>query len=187
MKQIVLASKSPQRKELLIQAGIPFTAAESAFQEVSPAGIKPEDLVMKNAEGKAKDIAQKVKNAIVIGGDSVVFIDQEILEKPKDEKDAVHMLKKLSGNAHQVYTGYSIVDLEKNKIVTNYVVGTVYFNTLSEEDIDSYIATGEPMDKAGAYGIQGKAGMFINKVEGNYPGIVGLPISYIVQELKQFK
>src|SRR3989344_4433090 len=119
MKQLILASESPRRKQILEQAHIPFSMVTSNFNELPATNMRPEDLVMKNAEGKATEVAQRIMNAIIIGADSIVYVNNTILEKPTNEEDAKRMLALISGTSHQVYTGYSIVDSGTNKTITH--------------------------------------------------------------------
>lgn len=185
MKKIVLASASPRRKQLLKQMNLVFEVKPSYTGEILDEKLKPEEIVIELAKQKALDIASKEKESIVIGSDTIVFLN-EILGKPRDESDAFEMLNKLSGKIHYVYTGIAVFDTATNKLITDYEKTAVKMKRLSEDEIKRYILTGEPMDKAGAYGIQGLASIFIEKIEGCYFNVVGLPVSKLYCILKQF-
>lgn len=187
----ILASASPRRKEILDQVGAvyevcPSNAAENTDQTL------PSEIVMELAWKKAEEVAGRNKGReelLVLGADTIVACGSRILFKPKDEEDAFSMLSLLSGKKHQVYTGVALIWLGcdgKQKDKKNYSVKTdVYVRELSEEQIWDYIATGEPADKAGAYGIQGSFARYIDRMEGDYYNVVGLPISSICKSLEQ--
>lgn len=187
-KSIVLASASPRRKELLHQAGIQFDIIISNVKEVitktDPAGV-----VEELSSQKARAVAQKVKDGtIVIGADTVVALDGKILGKPADVPEAVDMLRALQGRTHQVYTGVTLLEKRSGseRVCTFSECTQVEMYPVSEEEINAYVATGEPMDKAGAYGIQGRAGVFVKRITGDYNNVVGLPIARLYQEMKKF-
>lgn len=189
MKKIILGSGSPRRKELLSQIGVPFEVCVSEKEEIYTQTI-PKEIVKELALMKAENVASEIpaKNTIVIGADTVVVHQDQILGKPKDEQDAFRMIQSLQGDVHQVYTGVAILDFDGDgeKTVISHVVETrVSVNPMSEEEIWKYVQSKEPMDKAGAYGIQGKFSAFIEKIEGDYFNVVGLPVSYVYQMLKQ--
>ena len=178
---IVLASASPRRQELLRQIGCGFRVVVSDAEELSGDGISPERLAAENARRKAEDVAAKEGgNAPVLGADTVVAVDETILGKPKDETDAVRMLRLLSGRQHFVYTGIALA--YRGEIYEGVVRTEVWVDELSEKEIDAYIATGEPMDKAGAYAVQGIAAKFIPRIDGSFSNVVGLPL-HAVKEL----
>lgn len=178
---IVLASASPRRQELLRQIGCGFRVVVSDAEELSGDGISPERLAAENARRKAEDVAAKEGgNAPVFGADTVVAVDETILGKPKDETDAVRMLRLLSGRQHFVYTGIALA--YRGEIYEGVVRTEVWVDELSEKEIDAYIATGEPMDKAGAYAVQGIAAKFIPRIDGSFSNVVGLPL-HAVKEL----
>ncbi len=178
---IVLASASPRRQELLRQIGCGFRVVVSDAEELSGGGISPERLAVENARRKAEDVAAKEGgNAPVLGADTVVAVDETILGKPKDETDAVRMLRLLSGRQHFVYTGIALA--YRGEIYEDVVRTEVWVDELSEKEIDAYIATGEPMDKAGAYAVQGIAAKFIPRIDGSFSNVVGLPL-HAVKEL----
>ena len=189
MKKIILGSGSPRRKELLSQIGVPFEVRVSEKEEIYTQTI-PKEIVKELALMKAENVASEIpaKSTIVIGADTVVVHQDQILGKPKDEQDAFRMIQSLQGDVHQVYTGGAILDFDGNgeKTVISHAVETrVSVNPMSEEEIWKYVQSKEPMDKAGAYGIQGKFSAFIEKIEGDYFNVVGLPVSYVYQILKQ--
>ena len=178
---IVLASASPRRQELLRQIGCGFRVVVSDAEELSGDGISPEQLAVENARRKAEDVAAKEGgNAPVLGADTVVAVDETILGKPKDETDAVRMLRLLSGRQHFVYTGIALA--YRGEIYEGVVRTEVWVDELSEKEIDAYIATGEPMDKAGACAVQGIAAKFIPRIDGSFSNVVGLPL-HAVKEL----
>lgn len=175
--KIILASASLRRQELLMRIINDFIIYPSSVDEtiVKYKG-KPSEYVMEIAKLKAMDTAKEFSSEdLIIGCDTVVFLEGEILTKPKDKHDAIRILKKLSGKFHEVYSGISVIKDEE--IILDYVMTKVKFKKLSEEEILRYVATGEPMDKAGAYGIQGKGGVFVEKIEGCYYNVVGLPLN----------
>jgi septum formation protein len=184
MKKIILASKSPRRKQILQQVGLEFTVEVSDFDEAQVKFKTPEDLVEKLSLEKAKVIAGKNPDAIIIGADTTVIYKNEIIGKPTSKQDAVRILKLLSGNIHEVVTGFTVISDKKS--ITKHVTSKVKFKKLSEVEIKAYVATGEPMDKAGGYGIQDKGGLFIENIQGDYFNVVGLPIFAVSEALKQF-
>ncbi|HEY4544278.1 MAG TPA: Maf family protein [Tissierellaceae bacterium] len=176
MKEIVLASGSPRRKEILENLNIDFKIIKSDIDEDIDKSMDPITYSMLLSFLKAEDIASKNKG-IIIGADTVVSIDGEILGKPRDKKDAIDMLNKLNGNKHKVITGISLIDVESNIRVVDYEESFVYFRDLTHEEILSYVKVGESFGKAGSYAIQGYGGLLVEKIEGCYFNIVGLPIS----------
>jgi len=186
-KKIILASASPRRKELLKSMGLEFEVIPSEIEEnIENESFSPK-LIENLAAEKAADVAKRTNfTAIVIGSDTVVVINNKILGKPKDKKDAFIMLKMLSGNTHQVISAIAVIDTETRKILKDSVVSDVTFKQLSDEEINAYIETGEPMDKAGAYAIQGFAGMFVKSINGCYSNIVGISVFKLAEMLKEF-
>ena len=178
--KILLASKSPRRRELLLGMGLEFDICSPQFDEDSVAGFSPDVTVEKLSLGKAMSASRD--DAVVIGSDTVVALDGVILGKPADEADAVRMLKMLSGRKHYVYTGVALVG--GGKSVVFHEKTAVQFRHLTDEDIAAYVASGEPMDKAGAYGIQGKGALLVSGIEGDYFTVVGLPVCRVAQALK---
>lgn len=184
MSEIILASASPRRRELLALAGVDFTVRVADVEEIIPENASPDEVVMSLARQKAQAVANERPDSIIIGSDTVVALDGAILGKPKDEEDAFRMLKTLSGRSHTVYTGVAIIQGEK---INSFCEATeVVFNSLTDEEIRNYVATKEPMDKAGAYGIQGKGCVLVEKIVGDYFNVVGLPVSRVYRELKSF-
>lgn len=187
MKNIILASASPRRRELLDTVGIPFSVCPSQGEE-QIRGSSPKEVVEELSEQKAREVFLKTSGEVlVIGADTVVAAEGNILGKPKNRKEAIQMLKKLQGASHEVYTGVTMLSRDENgeQQKTFHVMTAVEFYPMSEEEIESYVDTGEPMDKAGAYGIQGKAGIFVKEIRGDYNNVVGLPVARLYQELKQ--
>lgn len=184
--KIILASASPRRKELMALAGIPFEARPVDADETILCCTPPEGAVMMLATRKAQLAAEHFPDNLIIGADTIVAVGKHIYGKPDTSEEAFEMLSALSGKTHQVFTGVCIYTKSghRNAFCTR---TDVTFFPLSEEEIRAYIATGEPMDKAGAYGIQGKGALLVEKIDGDYYNVVGLPISRLVRELKSFK
>ena len=182
--RLILASGSPRRKEILSYLNIPFEVIVSSFEEKIDENKSLEEEIKRLSIGKATTVFKGNKDAIVIGADTIVTINSKVLGKPKDKEDAYQMLKLLSGNKHTVITGVTIISKEKADTFAS--LSDVYFNRLTDEEIKGYIATNEPMDKAGAYAIQGVGSKFINKIDGDYYAIMGLPINEIYKRLKAF-
>ncbi len=197
--KIILGSASPRRRELLSQIGIGFTVRVSDKEEVYHSEI-PEEIVKELALMKAENVAielfeeqqappvREETDFVVIGADTVVVLDQKILGKPADEEDAFRMLKSLQGRAHEVFTGVAVLCCKEGKIQTvrSHAVKTeVYVHEMTEDEIRGYIATGEPSDKAGSYGIQGAFAKYIDRIDGDYYNVVGLPVSFVYQTLKE--
>lgn len=179
---IILASKSPRRKELLSFITTDFTVKSADVDETLPQGISPDKAVEYLSKIKAEPF--KNENDIVIGADTVVALDGKILGKPRDDADAFATLKMLSGREHSVFTGVSVIKGEK--IETFSVQTKVKMFEFTDEEIEEYIATDEPFDKAGSYGIQGKGSLLVEKIDGDYFNVVGLPISRLNRVLKLF-
>lgn len=182
---IILASASPRRKEILENTKLKFDIIKSDIDEIILEKESPIQAVMRLAFEKSMDIASKNENDLIIAADTVVVLDENILGKPKDKYEAYNMIRGLSGRTHEVITGISLVNLGLSKKIIDYVVSTVKFKELSDEDIKDYIHTNESLDKAGAYGIQGYGAMLVEKIEGDYFNIVGLPISKLSDLLKK--
>ena len=184
-KHIILASASPRRKDLLNQIGLKFDIKSSDIDESSISYKNPYDLVKKLSLLKAKFVAKSNKNSIIISADTVVVFKNKIIGKPKDKRDAKKILKTLSSKMHTVITGFIILDTQTSEIVSDFEESKVWFRKISEEEIDSYVNSGEPLDKAGGYGIQEKGGIFVKKIEGDYFNVVGLPLSKVASGLKK--
>ena len=178
---IVLASASPRRRELLEKAGVDFTVRVSQAEEHIEPGTPPHEAVMQLAMQKAQAVARECPDDLVIGADTVVVLDGEILGKPADEADAARMLRRLSGQTHTVYTGVCLVRAGKTE--TFFEQTQVTFYPLTDDEIAAYVATGEPMDKAGAYGIQGRGCTLVREIRGDYFNVVGLPVAALYRRL----
>ena len=174
--QVILASASPRRLALLQQIGIEAKVCPADFDEVSGSAVQAEDVVLANAIGKCKAVVKiKGDSLPVIAADTVVVAEGVILGKPQDAEEAVKMLKQLSGKTHKVLTGIAIA--YAGKILAEVCETKVVFRELSDDEIKQYVATGEPLDKAGAYGIQGKGAVLVEKIDGCYNNVVGLPLT----------
>ena len=187
MRKIVLASKSPRRKELLKTLGIDFVIDPSDIEEIIDLSISLKQIPVEISKQKAKTVIKRHKNAIIIAADTVVILEKEIIGKPKSKKEAKQILKKLSGKAHLVVTGFTIIDTETNKQISKSATTRVSIKKLSEKEIDDYIKTGEPFDAAGAYRVQGEKGkLLIEKIEGDITNVIGLPINMLYNNLLEF-
>jgi septum formation protein len=182
---LVLASASPRRQELLRNAGIEFVAQAANVPEIPKDGEAPRVFAERMAREKALAVSAQRPNDLVLGADTVVVVDSEILGKPRDGADAARMLRLLSGRKHEVITGVCIAGPKLRKENTSSEATLVTMNALSDDDIRSYIASGEPMDKAGAYAIQGRASRWIPRIEGDYFNVVGLPVALVWRMLKE--
>lgn len=179
---LILASGSPRRKELLARTGHTFRVVVSDADEIAPKDMAPVDVAMHNARAKALAVASgQPASATVIGADTIVVLDGRVFGKPLDERDAHRMLRELSGKTHQVITGVALAHEGNGETFAE--VTDVCFRELSDAEITAYIATGEPLDKAGAYGIQGAAGAFVDHIEGDYDNVVGLPVARLERAL----
>jgi septum formation protein len=175
MPQLYLASGSPRRRELLTMLDLHFDVLNSSVAEQRLAAEMPCDYVQRLAREKAQaGVSVAPENLPVLGADTIVVLDGQVMEKPANEQHAATMLSALSGRQHQVMTAIAIAD--RQQIISSLVVTDVTFRRLSDDDIRHYIASGEPMDKAGAYGIQGKGGCFVREIHGSYYAVVGLPL-----------
>ena len=184
--KLILASASPRRKELLAKTGLAFDIIPAKGEETITKTI-PAEVVMELSLQKAREIAeQQTEDCIVNGADTIVAKGDTIMGKPKDEADAFRMLEMISDDCHQVYTGVTIIRTGKNPETITFAEKTdVYLYPISEKDIHAYIKSGDPMDKAGAYGIQGDFAVHVKGIEGDYYNVVGLPIGRVYQELKK--
>jgi len=181
---VYLASKSPRRQKLLNQLNIKFKILNIEIDETINNGEKPANAVKRLSFDKLNEAKKNVNHGIIITADTIVVLDKEIIGKPADEKDAKKILKKLSGRTHSVYTGFSIFNSAKKTSLTDYEKTLVTFRELTNKEIEEYINTGSPMDKAGAYGIQDDFGaVFIKKINGCYYNVVGLPLTKLYQSL----
>lgn len=188
MQPIILASVSPRRAELLNQLGLEYQVIPSEVSETIPnQSVFPEELVTKLALHKASDVARKIEQGLVIGADTLVVLGETIFGKPSDPDEAVKMLSMLSGKTHSVYTGIAMIQVPSGQTEVGYSETKVKFRPVSLAEIRSYVATGEPLDKAGAYGIQGKGGVLVETIEGCYFNVVGLPLSKLADMLRKFQ
>lgn len=183
--KLILASKSPRRKYLLEQAGIEFDVVPSQFDENAMALKKPNLYVQALSQAKAEEVAQKFPDRWIIGADTIVLIDGQILGKPTGKDAARRMLEQLSGQTHQVYTGFTICCIDRKKTHTDAVCTDVTFKELSQNEIEWYIHTDEPFDKAGAYAIQGLGTFLVKTIKGSYTNVVGLPVCEVIEHLIQ--
>lgn len=184
MRKVVLASESPRRRELMMMGDIPFMSAAGRIEEHLNLSISVYDAAEKCAKAKAENGLNKYPDDFIVGADTFVVVDGEVLGKPEDNEDAYQMLRKLSGRAHEVITGVCI--LSKDVCEVFHEVSKVHFFELSDEDIWEYIDTRECHDKAGAYAIQGKGLFFIKGIEGDYYNIVGLPMAQLYRRLNKY-
>ncbi len=187
LNNIILASSSPRRRELLNRVGIACRVIPSNFEEKITSSV-PGDVVRDLSKGKCREVSSRMKqDCIVLGADTIVSADDRILGKPYDKSQAREMLHMLQGNTHQVYTGVTIIWRTAERILkeTTFFERTdVTFYPMSENEIKEYLKTDEPMDKAGAYGIQGVSAVFVKKINGDYNNVVGLPVAAVYQTLK---
>lgn len=186
MRDIILASQSPRRREILTQVGIPFTVKVSNVEEIVP-DAPPVEVVQELARQKAAAVAAEAwaagqTDAIVLGADTIVVCDGEIMGKPADRQDAERMIRKLAGRDHEVYTGVAVASKEETFTFAECTLVTV--REISEEDLQEYLSSVEPYDKAGSYAVQGLFAKHIEKLNGDYYNVVGLPVSRIYHELK---
>ncbi len=184
-QKIILASTSPRRHGLAQQMGLEFEIAASRYEEDMGLDLPPEKLAMTLAYGKAKDVAQKRKTGIVIGIDTFIVFNNKKIGKPKTKEEAYRYLKSFSGKAVKVYSGIALIDCRAGKEIKDHEISEVKFKRMTDSEIHSYIATGEPLDKAGAFAIQGLGSIFIEKVNGCYANIVGFPINNIYKNLRK--
>jgi septum formation protein len=186
MRKIILASASPRRKELLEKIGLKFQVEPSNHGEAMPSGLKPHELARKMSLEKAQIVASRHKNAVVIAADTFGVFDGRILGKPHTEIEARKMLSTISGQPHSVITGFSIIDTGKNKTLSSSVETIVHIRKLTPAEIDAYVKSKEPLDKAGAYAIQGLGAVIVERIEGDYSNVIGLPLSALTEALKEF-
>jgi septum formation protein len=186
MKKLVLASASPRRKEILEITGLKFSVCTSDYEEDLSMSLKPHKLAKFLSHKKAEAVACKYKDAIIIAADTFIYFKNRLLGKPHTEKEARKMLKLLNGKVHSVITGFTIMDTGSDQIVSKSVVTKVHFKRLSEEEIIAYVGSKEPLDKAGAYAIQGLGAVFVEKIDGDFFNVMGLPICELTESLKKF-
>lgn len=186
MPPIILASGSPRRKELLqMLIGDNFTIKTSAYKEDNTLNLPPKDLVLLHSLEKGKDVAKNLNGGIVISADTIVVFGNEVLGKPRTEEEAKKMLSKISGQWVESISGLAIIDVANKKELQDFETTRIKMKKMSEQEIDGYIKTGEPMDKAGAFAVQGRGAVFIEKIEGDFFNVVGLPLFKLNNLLNQ--
>lgn len=186
MRKIILASTSPRRKELLEKTGLKFEVVGNDYEEDMTLKLKPKELAKFLSMGKAKSVAAKYENAIIVAADTFIAYKDKVLGKPHTPEQARKTLKMLSGKAHSVITGFTVIDTVSGKKVSMAVETKVYFKRLSDTEINGYIKSKEPLDKAGAYAIQGLGAVLVEKIDGDFFNVMGLPINALVRELVKF-
>lgn len=186
MKKIILASASPRRKEILEITGLKFEVCPGDYEEDLNLSLKPRELSKFLSRKKAEYVSDKYDNAIIIAADTFISINNKVLGKPHNEKEAEKMLGMLNGKKHSVITGFTVLDTGRKKKISKSVITSVYLRKLTRNEIKTYIKSGEPLDKAGAYAIQGLGAVFIEKIAGDYFNVVGLPLFALTECLKKF-
>lgn len=176
-RRFILASQSPRRLKLLEQLGLHPEVIPSNLLEIFDNSLSVEENIKSSAELKAKTVSENIDNGIIIGADTVVVLEKEVLGKPNDSADAFNTLRKLSGKMHRVLTAFCVYSTPEERSITAMESTNVYFKQLSDEEIERYISTEKPFDKAGAYGIQDRTAVFVEKIEGSYENVMGFPLS----------
>jgi len=182
-KKLILASISPRRENLLRMIGFDFEVVHSQVDEQSEVYTIPEVHVLELAQKKALKVAEKINSGLIIGADTIVVLNNQILGKPKDAKQAKKILQQLSGKTHTVYTGFAVVEKPSGAVLNEFVKTLVSFRRLADEEIDRYIQSGSPFDKAGGYGIQDQGALFVEKIDGCFYNVMGLPVTKLYQAL----
>lgn len=185
-KKIILASTSPRRREIFAKLGLPFITAEPDYEEDMTLNLPPQKLVRALSLGKARAVAQNRRSGIVVAADTIVAIGKEVLGKPHTPARAKAMLRKVSGKVVSIITGFTMIDAHSGRKVSKTVITRVYIKKLSAREIDAYVKTKEPIDKAGAFAIQGIGALIVKKVTGCFHGAVGLPLKEVADALKEF-
>jgi len=183
---IVLASASPRRKELLALTGLKFTVDAGDYEENLGISLKPHDLAKFLSREKACAVSHKYRNALIIAADTFIVFKNELMGKPHTAREAVRMLTLLSGTSHDVITGYTVLHTKSGKTVSRSVETKVWFKKLSPAEIRAYVKTREPLDKAGAYAIQGRGSLIVKKIDGDYCNVIGLPLAALSDTLRSF-
>jgi len=186
MRPIILASASPRRKEILEKAGLKVKVDAGVYEEEMCSRVSPRSLARFLSAEKARAVAKRYRNAVIIAADTFIVFRKRILGKPHTKDEARKMLGTLSGRAHLVITGFTILDTGANRKVSRSVVTKVFFRKVTPGQINAYVESGEPLDKAGAYAIQGLGSAIVRRIEGDYFNVVGLPVSSLLEELKKF-
>lgn len=185
-KRLILASASPRRKEILKLTGLEFMVDAGDFKENMDSALEPHELARFLSYEKAKSVAGRHKKALIIAADTFIVFNGKLLGKPHTGEEARRMLKTLNGKTHSVITGFTILDTDSNRKISRSVETKVSFKKLTSKEIDSYIRSKEPLDKAGAYAIQGLGALIVKKIEGDYFNVMGLPLSALIEALKKF-
>ncbi len=185
-KPLILASNSPRRQAIMRQIGVNFKVNPADLDEAILPGEDPQAYAVRVALDKARVVAGRTMEGIIIAADTIVVLDKMILGKPADTADAERMLSQLSGRKHQVITALALIDAATGRTLTNAAVTSVWFRNITQKEISAYVSSGEPLDKAGAYGIQEKGGLLVQKIEGCYFNVVGLPLSLLAEMLREF-
>jgi len=186
MRRIILASASPRRRELLEKLGIKFEVDASNNVEEMRSGLGPHELAKAISLEKARAVARKYRDAVIIAADTFIIADGKLMGKPGSEEEARKMLGALAGRHHSVITGYTLMDTRDGKILSRAVETRVHIKRLTPREIDAYVRSKEPLDKAGAYAIQGLGSVIVEKIEGDFFNVVGLPVSALAESLKEF-
>lgn len=187
MKKLILASTSLTRKKLLVEAGLVFEIVSSNYEEDMSIPLSPKKLAMHLSEGKAEAVADRHKDAVIIGADTFIVYKDKILGKPHTGDKAKEMLKMLSGKQHSAITGFTVIDSGNNKSVSRVIETKVFFKKLSDKEVNDYVATGEPLNKAGAYAILEKGKNLVEKIDGSESNVAGLPMQELLETLKEFE
>lgn len=185
-KPIILASASPRRKELLALTGLKFRVDAGDYKEDLGLELKPHDLAKYLSREKARSVSKKYHDALIIAADTFIVFRDKLLGKPLTDKEAVRMLAMLNGKSHAVITGYTVLDAKTGKYISRSVETTVWFKKLSPAGIGAYVKTKEPLDKAGAYAIQGLGSLMVKKIQGDYFNVIGLPLASLADTLRKF-
>jgi septum formation protein len=183
--RLILASASPRRRELLTLMGLAFEVAPSGIEEATREGDAPGEHVLRLAKQKAQALSAHYPDAWIMGADTIVVLDEEILGKPGAASEAGEMLRRLSGREHQVYTGFALARKETDLLEGDVARSSVFFKNISEEEINRYVKTEEPYDKAGGYALQGRGACFISKIYGSYTNVIGLPLCEVVSLMRR--
>ncbi|MEC4676535.1 MAG: Maf family protein [Nitrospirota bacterium] len=186
MRKIILASASPRRKEILKITGLKFTVCAGNYEEDLNLPLKPRELAGFLSRKKAEAVAHKYKDAIILAADTFIVFNDRLLGKPHTEKEAEKMLRMLNGKRHSVITGFTIMDTGNNKKLSRSLETKVYFKKISREEINAYVRSKEPLDKAGAYAIQGLGAVLVEKIDGDFFNVMGLPLCALTESLKKF-
>jgi len=186
MKRIVLASASPRRKELLEQMGLQFEVDPADHDEGKASASEPHGMAMELSLGKASAAARKHRKAIIIAADTLVVLEGGVFGKPRTNAQARGMLRALNGRAHSVITGFTILDTGSGRVLSKSVETRVHMRKLTLKEIDDYVRTREPLDKAGGYAIQGRGAVLVDRIDGDYSNVVGLPLSALAESLREF-